>query len=156
MSVTAIVILLVLGIMLMLLEVLVVPGVGVAGILGFLLMAVSIYLAYDTSEQVGHYVLAGGGVASIGLLFLSLRAKTWDRVSLKSELKGKSNNLKYEELFNVGDTGKTISRCNPIGKARINEQVVEVRSYNTFIDDHTEIEIVKLEGNKITVKPKTS
>lgn len=156
MTVTAIIILLALGILLMIAEVLVVPGVGFVGIIGFVLLLVSVYLAYDKDTTTGHLILAGASVSSIGILILSLRAKTWERVSLKTTLTGKSNPHNYQEEFKIGDTGKTTSRLNPIGKARINNQVIEVKSFSDFIDQGASIEIVDIEGNKITVKTHTN
>ena len=155
MTLTAVILLLIFGILLMIAEVLVIPGVGFVGIIGFILLAIAIYFGYEISENTGHAVLGVGAVSSIGILVLSLRAKTWDRLSLKSELKGKSNPDKYEDIFKVGDKGKSTTRLNPIGKALIADRVVEVKSYSDFIDENKEIEIIKLEGNKITVKSKT-
>lgn len=152
MTLTAVIFLLIFGILLMIAEVLVIPGVGFVGIIGFILLAIAIYFGYEISENTGHVVLGVGAVSSIGILVLSLRAKTWDRFSLKSELKGKSNPDKYEDIFKVGDKGKSTTRLNPIGKALIADRVVEVKSYSDFIDENKEIEIIKLEGNKITVK----
>ena len=152
MTLTAVILLLIFGILLMIAEVLVIPGVGFVGIIGFILLAIAIYFGYEISENTGHVVLGVGAVSSIGILVLSLRAKTWDRLSLKSELKGKSNPDKYEDIFKVGDKGKSTTRLNPIGKALIADRVVEVKSYSEFIDENKEIEIIKLEGNKITVK----
>ena len=152
MTLTAVILLLIFGILLMIAEVLVIPGVGFVGIIGFILLAIAIYFGYEISENTGHVVLGVGAVSSIGILVLSLRAKTWDRFSLKSELKGKSNPDKYEDIFKVGDKGKSTTRLNPIGKALIADRVVEVKSYSEFIDENKEIEIIKLEGNKITVK----
>ena len=152
MTLTAVILLLIFGILLMIAEVLVIPGVGFVGIIGFILLAIAIYFGYEISENTGHVVFGVGAVSSIGILVLSLRAKTWDRLSLKSELKGKSNPDKYEDIFKVGDKGKSTTRLNPIGKALIADRVVEVKSYSDFIDENKEIEIIKLGGNKITVK----
>lgn len=98
--------------------------------------------------------MAVGAFSSVGILILSLRAKTWERVSLKTTLTGRSNSDNYEELFQVGEIGKTTSRLNPVGKARINNKLVEVTSFSEFVDQNVEIEIVQIEGNKIIVKPK--
>ena len=87
MTLTAILIILFLAILLMIAEVLVVPGVGFVGIFGFLLLLFSVYLAYERSMNTGHLVLAVGAFSSVGILILSLRAKTWERVSLKTTLR---------------------------------------------------------------------
>jgi membrane-bound ClpP family serine protease len=150
MTLTAVIILLVMGILLMIAEVMVIPGVGFVGILGFLLLVLAVYFGYEISNTTGHIVLISAGVSSVGIL--SLRSKTWDRVALKTQLKGKSNPYNYEELFKIGQKGKTSSRLNPIGKAIFDDKVVEVKSYSDFVDSNQEIEIVNIEGNKIIVK----
>jgi membrane-bound ClpP family serine protease len=154
MTLTAILIILFLAILLMIAEVLVVPGVGFVGIFGFLLLLFSVYLAYERSMNTGHLVLAVGAFSSVGILILSLRAKTWERVSLKTTLAGRSNSDNYEELFQVGEIGKTTSRLNPVGNARIKNKLVEVTSFSEFVDQNVEIEIVQIEANKIIVKLK--
>jgi hypothetical protein len=71
MSWTIIIIFLLAGVLLMLLEVLVVPGATIFGVLGFLLIGVSIwqaYAAHGTPE--GHYFLAGTFVLTIVLSFI--------------------------------------------------------------------------------------
>jgi len=152
MTLTAVIILLLMGLLLMIAEVMVIPGVGFVGIFGFLLLILAVYFAYEIDNNTGHIVLISGSISSIGILFLSLRANTWDRVALKTILKGKSNPNNYSELFSVGQKGKTTSRLNLVGKAIFGESVVEVKSYSDFVDNNVDIEIVKIEGTKITVK----
>jgi membrane-bound ClpP family serine protease len=53
----------------------------------------------------------------------------------------------------VGDTGKTIGRLAPMGKIKVNGEVVEAQSTGTFIDPHTEIRILKINSNQIIVEP---
>lgn len=154
MTLTAVIILLTMGIILMIAEVLVIPGVGLAGILGFILLVLAVYFGYEISLNAGHTVLGIAGVSSVGILLLSLRAKTWDRLSLKTQLKGKSNPDNYQELFQVGQIGISTSRLNPVGKAVFNDYSAEVTSYSGFIDSGKEIEIFKIEKNKIIVKSK--
>jgi membrane-bound ClpP family serine protease len=77
---TVIIILILVGILMMLIEILVIPGSGVAGIIGFGLMVAGIWLAYvDEGATAGHITLAVTlGVSLIGLL-IALRTKTWKR-----------------------------------------------------------------------------
>ena len=59
-----------------------------------------------------------------------------------------------EGKINVGDTGTTISRLNPMGKARINDVQTEVQVIEGFIDPNQDIVVVKVHQNKIFVKQK--
>jgi membrane-bound ClpP family serine protease len=57
------------------------------------------------------------------------------------------------DTLKIGDKGNTISRLNPIGNIRVNDQKFEASSIGDFIDANTPIEITNIEGNKVTVKP---
>lgn len=145
--------LLLLGILLLLVEILFVPGTTIVGVGGVILLAIGVYLAYAMiSTQAGHLSLAG----SVALVFLSLivllKGQTWKRMALDTKVEGKGvENI--TSLVAVGDRGKAISRLNPIGKALINDQLVEVATAGEFVDSEQEVEVVKVEQNKIKVKP---
>ncbi|PCJ79809.1 MAG: hypothetical protein COA57_15370 [Flavobacteriales bacterium] len=153
MTLTGIILIIVIGIIFVLIEILVIPGVGVVGIIGVILMAVGVYFAYKIDAMSGHITLAGSMLVSSGLLALSLRAKTWEKISLKEELTGKVNTLD-ENSVKAGDIGIASSRLAPIGKAMINGHYFEVKSYVGFIDESTEIVVLKVEGKNIIVKAK--
>ena len=152
---TVIFILIGIGLIVVLLEILVIPGGGLAGVLGFALMAIGVFLTYSREgTTAGHLVLAGTLVVNIGTLILALRSKTWDRAMLKTNIDSRVNTIEDNEL-NIGDIGKTISRCTPMGKALINDRFYEVTSYSEFIDEETEIEVIKIEKSKIFIKLKS-
>ena len=144
--------LLILGILLLLLEIIFVPGTTIVGIGGLIVLAIGIYLAYaSVSSMAGHISL----VSSVAVVFLALivllKGETWKRVALDNKLEGKGVES-VEGLLKVGDTGKTISRLNPIGKAVFEEKIVEVATSGDFVSENVEVEITKIEGNKIRVK----
>ena len=149
---TFIIILILVGILMLLLEILVIPGSGVAGIIGFGLMIAGIWMAYSREgTQAGHITLAITlGVNLIGLL-LALRSKTWKKAMLSTAINSKVRTIDAAELT-VGDKGKTISRCAPMGKAVFKDKFLEVSAMSEFIDEDVEIEIIKIAGNKIIVK----
>jgi membrane-bound ClpP family serine protease len=154
MSFTVIAALIIIGLIFLLLEILVVPGTTVVGIVGFILMGIGIWQTYIVyGVPIGHYVLGGSLVLTIGALALSLRAKTWNHAMLHTELTGKAN-VFDETLIKPGDTGKAVSRLVPMGKAYFNGDYYEVRSSGEFIDQETELIVTKIEFNKIFVKQK--
>ncbi len=153
MSWTVIIVLIVVGLFFIILEMLVVPGTTVVGVVGFILMAIGIWQTYAVyGTPAGHYVLAGSAVLTLATLALSLRSKTWNRVMLHSEISGKTNVYEADKV-KVGDVGKTVSRLVPMGKAIINDDYYEVRSSGEYINQNTEITVVKIEHNRIFVKP---
>jgi len=146
--------LILIGLAFLLLEILVIPGTGVAGIIGFLLIGIGVWQAYSYYGNItGHWVLAGTFVCTIGILAYALRAKTWRRVALKSKIDSRVN-IVDEEKIKPGDQGKTVSRLVPTGKAIVNGEFYEVRTMGEFLDPDIEIVIVKIEDHKIFVKHK--
>jgi membrane-bound ClpP family serine protease len=155
MSWTLIIIFLIAGLLLMLLEILVVPGATVVGILGFIAIGISVwqaYAAHGTPE--GHYFLLGAILLTILLLYFALKSNTWRKAMLGSEVKSKVNVIEAG-MVKPGDEGKTISRLAPIGKALINNEYYEVHSLGEYVDPQTPIVVIRVEFSKIIVKPKT-
>lgn len=145
--------LLLLGILLILVEILFVPGTTIVGIGGVILLGIGVYMAYAMiSTQAGHLSLAGSVVLVFLSLIVLLKGQTWKRMALYTKVEGKGvENI--ASLVAVGDRGRAISRLNPMGKALINDQLVEVATAGEFVDSEQEVEVVKVEQNKINVKP---
>ncbi|MCK4407650.1 MAG: hypothetical protein KAV44_08240 [Bacteroidales bacterium] len=151
---TVIAVLIVVGLIFIILEILVIPGHAVFGILGFIMMTIGIWQAYSVyGSTAGHYTLAATGLLTIIILYFSLRSKTWKKIMLKSEVSSKVNVID-EKKVKVGDTGKTVSKLSTVGKALINGEFYEVHTLGEFIDEETEIIVEKISFNKIIVKPK--
>jgi len=144
----------VIGLLFMVLEILVIPGAGFAGIVGFILIAIGIWQSYSVfGAMAGHMVLGGTFLLTVITLVLSLRGRTWRKFMLSTEIDGKVNMIDAEKI-RVGDSGKTISRLAPMGKALINGEFYEVRTDGDFVEQHTDIVVDKIEYNKIYVKRK--
>jgi membrane-bound ClpP family serine protease len=140
------------GFLFLLLEILVLPGTNIAGVLGFILVAIGIWQAYATfGGLAGTIALVVTGVLSIIALFFALKSKTWKRAALNKNIDSRVNIINVEKI-KIGDRGKTISRLAPMGKALINGEYYEVKTNGEFIDQDTEIEVVKIDHNKILVK----
>ncbi len=147
-----IIILILVGLLMLLLEILVIPGSGIAGVIGFLLMAAGVWMAYTRQGAMdGHITLAVTlGINLVGLI-LALRSKTWKKAMLSKAIEGKVNTIDTAKL-SIGDIGKTVSRCAPMGKAVFNDEYFEVSALAEFIDQEVSVEILKISGNKIYIK----
>lgn len=147
-------ILIFIGLAFLVLEILVIPGTGIAGIIGFILIGIGIWQAYSVYGTIGgNYTLGGTFVLTIIMLAFSLRSKTWRKIMLNKKIESKVNVIDSKEI-KVGDQGKTTSRLAPSGKAYINSDYFEVRTTGHFIDQDTTILVEKIDGNKIYVKRK--
>jgi len=149
-----IIILIVLGILLFVIEFLLVPGVTIAGIGGLVLTVFGVYKAFnDFGSTVGAWVLIGTILLSVFVIVMSLRARTWNRLMLKTDVKGTVDKDLTDEQVKPGDSGTTLTRLAPMGKILVNDLVREAKSTEGYIDEHTDIKIVSIEGTRISVKP---
>jgi len=154
MSLTAVLILIFIGIILVLLESLVIPGTNITGVVGIVMIIAAIIFAYrDLGRITGHLVLAGSLVFMVVAIMLALRSNTWKGMALHTRIDSKVNQFE-EFVVKPGDVGITISRMNPMGKVMINNQLYEAKSGHLFINPNTPIEVVKVNGNQLIVKPK--
>lgn len=154
MSVTLIIVLILLGIVLFLIEFLLVPGITVAGIGGAILMISGVVLGYYFhGSTTGNLILLGTAVFSVLTLYFVLKSRTWKKVMLDSKIEGRVNVLDRESgEINIGDTGITITRLNPIGKIKVNGEYYEAQAINQLVDENTPIVVIKITGNKIIVE----
>jgi len=154
MSIVGIILLILLGMVLFLVEFLIIPGVTVAGIGGVVLFAVSVFIAYRThGTTVGNYTLLSTLVISIVTLFFALRSKTWRRFMLKTNIDSKVEVGLEEQKIKPGDTGVTVTRLAPIGMVTVNNMTIEGKSIGGFLNPNTKIEVVKVLGTQVIVKP---
>lgn len=143
--------LVVIGIVLMFAEIMIIPGFGVAGILGILSMGGSCYYAfYEYGQAEGFIVLAINLVLIILLLIWALRAKTWKKLALKTNISSKVN--VPEVAVAVGDKGTAATRLAPMGNARFGDHSIEVTAMEGMIGAGAQIEVVMIEDQKIYVK----
>ena len=89
---TVISVLILIGLLMMIMEVLVIPGSGFAGLIGIVLMAAGVWLAYSKEGiMAGHITLASTLAINLLGLIIILRSKTWKKASLKAVNTEKDN-----------------------------------------------------------------
>lgn len=155
MSLLAIILVILLGIFLLLLEFLIFPGFTVFGIGGFLSIIFGIWAAYHFhGAQTGNYAVLITVVLSIVTIFFVFKQKTWKKVGLKSNIVSRNVTFNHDQIH-VGDAGRTITRLNPIGKVMVNDVICEGKSISGFIDENTDIIVVKVLTTQIIVKLKS-
>ena len=153
MNIIIIIFLILVGILLLMLEFAVIPGVTVAGIGGALMLLTAVFLAFKSYG-------IGIGFATLGFVLLItpvlfynfLKSKAGKKMILDSAIIGRSTEIKANTIH-PGDEGVTISRLAPIGKARINGEVVEAKSISGILDPHTRVRVVELLKTQIIVEP---
>ena len=142
--------LIVLGLLLVLLEIFVLPNF-VAGIVGGILVVFGVYQSYASyGATAGHITLLITIVVFAIAMFAFFKSGTWKKVALSDVIDGKMNTIDAD--LKPGDTGKSISRLAPMGKALINNEYYEVATNGEFVDENQDITVFKIEGNRIFVR----
>jgi membrane-bound serine protease (ClpP class) len=153
------------GLVLLTLEIFVIPGFGITGILGIGCILAGIFLALIkhplTIPKVefnrAFYTLSYAILITVLGILLSLkfipRAGFWKKIIL-------SFGEKKEEGFQVasslesylGKVGRTMTILRPAGRAIFEDKILDVMTEGEFIDRDKTIQIIRVEANKIFVK----
>ena len=155
------------GLALILLEVLVIPGFGIAGLGGIGLMIYGLYLLLLPDIPVGEEVLGqamdgfliglvGAVIGVVLLAKLMIKTKFWEQLTAPDTQKkedGYSNTFGWESL--QGETGISDTDLHPSGWVRVKDQRIFVVSEGEFIEEGKEIKILSVDGNRVLVRELT-
>jgi len=155
------------GLALIVLEALVIPGFGVAGLGGIGLMIYGLYLLLLPDIPVGEEVLGqamdgfliglvGAVIGLVLLVKLMIKTKFWEQLTAPDTQKkedGYSNTLGWESL--QGETGIADTDLHPSGWVRVKDQRIFVVSEGEFIEEGKEIQILSVDGNRVLVRELT-
>lgn len=147
-----IILLAILGLLFLFAELLLLPGVSIGAILALVCYGSSIYLAFtELGTVAGVVVLITILLVSLVAVIISLRAKTWQRLSLNQQIASSSMPTPADEIT-IGARGRSISRLAPMGKVEIAGRTYEAKSTDSYIDPKQEIEVVGFENFNVIVK----
>ena len=147
--------LLILGFVLILLEIFVIPGVNIFGILGFLTVCAGVAYSYVSLGLWPAAGVAAVGVVGTGVLLgILFRAKAWRRLVLSSAT---SRELGYDSAPPdsgrlLGQRGEALTVLRPAGRARIDGRIVDVVSEGGFIASGAVVEVIHVAGSKVVVQ----
>lgn len=146
-----------LGILFLLIEIFLLPGISIAGIAGLVFIVGGIIYAYAyLGTTAGNITLLISVLVLTGGFLGLLRSKSLRKIALTNDIDSKVDTSDLEKI-RPGDQGITLSRLNPIGKVGIKGVVVEGKSANgELIEEGTQIEVVKVDSSNIVVKRKQS
>ena len=145
--------LIVIGIILLVAELVLLPGISVAGIAAFVSFAAAIFYGFFHFGVVGGSIIAASIVIlSIIAVVVSLRANTWRRLSLKTTIEGTSTPTPEQQNIRIGQQGETITRLAPMGKVRFGEVTIEAKSIDRFLDPHQTVEVIGYDNTAAVVR----
>lgn len=149
-------VLILLGLALVAVEVYLVPGVNVVGVLGVLMAGGGVVYAFATGGSLGGFLALVGAVAGGALLFTYLwRSGAWNRFVLAEDL-GRDPLLESAEHDTrarlLGRTGVAITPLRPTGVVAIDGTRVEVLTEGAFVAAGSRVRVVAMDRRRYFVR----
>ena len=154
MDIFIVIILCLLGLILVLIEIFLIPGVTITAVVGGLFAAGGVYYAFENLGNTTGMITLIAVLITFGAAFVFLiKSRALDKIALKTNI---DSTVASKEQLNivVGDEGITVSRLNPIGKVKVNAITMEGKSLGDFIDEGSEIVVIKVSPTQLIVKTK--
>jgi membrane-bound ClpP family serine protease len=154
MDVLIVVVLCLVGILLILAEIFLIPGLTITALAGGAFSIGGIYYAFRNLGTTGGIITLIVVMAIIGISFVYLvKSKALDAIALKTNID--STVASADSLgISAGDEGISISRLNPMGKVKVNDITMEAKTLGDFVDENTEIVVLKVSPTQLIVKIK--
>lgn len=145
--------LLVIGLALIIVEIIFIPGTTVVGVLGFIFAVAGIVICYKHfGSEVGFYTMMGMAVITLVTVFYSFRSGVWTKFSLKTTIDSKVNEGLLSAI-NIGDEGTSVSTLRPVGKAAFGNRQFEVKTLGNYVESGVPVRIKSILSNQIIVEP---
>jgi membrane-bound serine protease (ClpP class) len=155
------------GVILLAIELLVIPGFGIAGVLGIVAILASLVLSMVGPGDTATFMLVAAGRVVFALLFALLaslvllrflpRLPFGRRLILERGLAAAQGyaSAPGSDAQLLGKRGRASSPLRPAGIAEIDGRRVDVVSDGELIDAGQFIEVTRVDGNRIVVRPIT-
>ncbi len=145
--------LLIIGAILLVVELLFMPGSMIIGFIGILSNLMGIGLSYSYFGLETAVITAGiSGVINALTFYKAFQKGTWKKITLHKTLEPKALDAKLSEKLFVGESGVALSALRPSGTADFQGDNYEVFAKSGLIEAGKPITIVKISGAKIYVK----
>jgi len=151
MDIIIIIAFLLVGVVLLLAEIFLFPGISIAGIAGGLALVGGIMYAFNVETAYGYYTILFSAIALGLAIYYFMKSKTLEKMSLHSEIDSKIETFDANTI-NAGDKGIAVSRLAPMGKVLVNNQIIEAKSLFEFINEKDEVEVTAVNLTNIEVK----
>ena len=151
------IVLFIIGFLLILAEIFIIPGFGLAGIGGIAAILASIFLTFGNITQATYSILIALGLSIIGF-FLLIKylpsTRTWRKFVLSTEQKKELGYIVGTKDLKrlTGKEGLAITPLRPSGIAEVDGKKLDVITQGEYIISNSKIKIISVEGNKIIVE----
>ena len=151
MTTLIIVTVLVLGLILLFTEVAIVPGFGVAGVLGVLALGAGAVAAWSELGPIWGAVTGGASlVAAVVMLMWLPKSRAGRRMVLEHSHAASFSQQDRSAL--VGRRGTTVTPLRPSGRVRFGSEEVDVITEGEYVDRDCEVEVTAVEGTRVVVR----
>jgi membrane-bound ClpP family serine protease len=141
------------GLALVIVEVIFVPGTTIVGVAGFVFIVIGVGLSFRYFGSSAGWLTAGGSAVAAGLsLYFSFKTGVWERFSLKSTMDGNVNAGEMDSL-KTGTEGITLSALRPFGKAELQDRTYEVKTKGNYLEAGTRVRVMQILSHQIIVEP---
>lgn len=156
------------GLILIALEIFVVPGFGITGISGGILLLFGLMTSLLRNDGLDYSGVSGyafaeslaivltGMAGALALFLFASRvfseSPVFKKMVLANEMNSAAGYSAAIELPAPGERGITMSLLRPSGKVKIGEHVYTASSESGFIETHVEIEVVMVAGGNLIVR----
>ncbi|MEO0558463.1 MAG: NfeD family protein [Bacteroidota bacterium] len=149
--------LIVVGLALIALEVTVVPGFNVVGVLGVLGAGFGVVYAFMTFGPAGGLMALLATIASaVALFYLLWQSGAWDQFILSDSLRrdtaaDAADQESRSEM--LGRTGYAVTPLRPGGVVEVDGARVEVETEGAFVASGSEVRVVAMDRRRFIVRP---
>ena len=145
-------------------EIFIIPGFGIVGVLGIIMMISGLFLGL-----IGDFALTDRSLISVAIIQLAAvfvgtgifiyllskilpKSNIWNRLILQEHSPGKSG-YTAKPIFDhlIGVEGIALTDLRPAGSAIINDQRIDVVTEGDYISHNSVIVVKAVEGSKIVV-----
>ncbi|MBE3598201.1 MAG: nodulation protein NfeD [Limnochordaceae bacterium] len=155
-----VVLLFLVGVALLVVELVAVPGFGIAGVPGLLAVFASLYLSFRDAASAAYVI--GGAIAMTALVAVLTfryvrRTRTWSQIVLGARQRREEGYLASSSMSAwEGKRGRAVSPLRPAGVVEIEGMRVDASTEGEFVDAGTAVEVVRVDGLTLVVRPVTS
>jgi len=157
------------GLVFLAVELFVIPGFGIAGIAGILLLLVSLLMASQhhnvpsTGQDLnsllvslgvlmGSLVVVVGAAVAISRYFGTIPLLSRLALTPPAPAETEEGPAEGKGRLEVGEVGIADSPLRPAGMVRFGERYVDVLTEGTFIEKGQQVKVVKITGNRVIVR----
>ena len=152
-----IILLVILGLLFMLAEIVLLPGLSVGAVLALACYGSAAWMAFAWYGSAAGAVTVAAIIVLSGLMTVwALRAKTWQRFSLNQKIDSAGNTVPQNNDVKIGDRGTAVSRLSPMGTVEIGGKRYEAKSDGAYIDQRSEVEVTGFENANVIVRRTTA